>query len=331
MKQKREIYKIVENNFYEIRKNAQDSLELRRDLLYKRSSRAKEIEKELGNTAINVARAVLNGADSVSELRNLKVKNSQLQEELKNILKELDLPENHLEIEYKCKICKDEGFTNSNMCSCMKNMIKKEIYNEINKLSPLNLSTFDSFSLDYYSDEPICNSVQSPRERMSIIYRFCMEYAKKFSKNSQNILMRGSTGLGKTHLSLAIANEVIEKGLGVIYISAPNMVSQLEKEKFKGVEFFSGSEEYFVNCDLIIIDDLGTEFSTQFSNSMIYNIVNSRILMSKPTIISTNLTIKELEQNYTERMVSRIMGENIRLEFIGEDIRQKKRYKKSFN
>ena len=210
----------------------------------------------------------------------------------------------------------------------MKNLIKKQIYEDLNKLSPLSLSTFNTFSLDYYSDFSIREGEQSPRERMNIIYRYCINYANNFSKNSKSIIMRGGTGLGKTHLSLAIANTVISNGFGVIYVSAPNMISHLEKERFRDAEIFAGSEEHFVDCDLLIIDDLGSEFSTQFSSAAMYNIVNSRILMSKPTIINTNLSIKEIEKIYTERMVSRIIGGNVRLEFIGEDIRQQKRFTK---
>ena len=328
MRYTKEMYKKAEKKLYEMRKTAQNDLEFKRDILYKRVPRVKEIEKELASTSIKAARAVISGADTINELRKLKTNNLNLQEELKKILEELNLPQDYLEVKHKCQKCKDEGFVAGVMCECMKNIIKKEIYNELNKLSPLSLSTFGTFSLDYYSNLPQKAGEQSPRERMEIIYGFCIKYAGEFSKKSQNLLMKGRTGLGKTHLSLAIANEVIEKGFGVIYISAPNMVAKLEKEKFNNAGALGGSEEHFINCDLLIIDDLGTEFSTQFSNSMVYNIVNSRILMAKPTIISTNLSIKELEKLYTERMVSRIIGGNVRLEFLGEDIRQKKRFKR---
>lgn len=327
MRYKKEIYKKAKKILYERRKDAQDSLEFRRKSLYKIAPEAKEFEKELANTSINVARAVLKGANTANELKILKENNLKIRDRLENVLKKFNLPKDYLKIKYTCEKCNDTGFISGTLCECIKKIMKKEVYDELNKLSPLKLSTFKTFSLSYYSNSPIHEGEQSPREIMTFIYEFCIKYAREFNKNSQNLIMRGGTGLGKTHLSLAIANTVIENGFGVIYISAPNMVSKLEKEKFGSSETLTGSEEYFINCDLLIIDDLGTEFSTQFSNSTIYNIVNSRILMSKPTIISTNLSIKELEKNYTERMVSRIIGENVRLEFIGEDIRQKKRLK----
>ena len=212
----------------------------------------------------------------------------------------------------------------------MKKMMKKEVYNELNKMSPLELSSFENFSLDFYSDTPQPKSELTPKKRMAKILEFCKKYASQFKKNSPSLLMTGSTGLGKTHLSLAIAKEVIEKGFGVIYGSAQNIISKMEKEKFRGYQNSSDeTERHYIDCDLLIIDDLGTEYLTSFSSAAIYNIVNSRIMMNKPTIISTNLSMKELEKNYSQRMVSRIIGNNIRLEFLGSDIRQKIMFQKN--
>jgi DNA replication protein DnaC len=149
----------------------------------------------------------------------------------------------------------------------------------------------------------------------------CKEYANNFNKHSESLFMKGSTGLGKTHLSLSIANEVIKKGYGVIYVSAPSLVSQLEKEHFTYNKNDSKTDEMLIDCDLLIIDDLGTEFATQFSNSAIYNIFNSRLLADKPVIINTNLTLQELERQYSQRFVSRITGQATRLDFFGKDIR----------
>ena len=141
-------------------------------------------------------------------------------------------------------------------------------------------------------------------------------------------MLTGGTGLGKTHLSLSIAREVINKGFGVIYGSAQNIVSKMENEKFRNYQSSDESERHYIDCDLLIVDDLGTEYTTAFSSAAIYNIINSRIMMSKPTIISTNLTMKDMEKSYTYRMVSRVIGNNIRLEFLGSDIRQKMMMKK---
>ncbi len=327
----KDIYEAVEKKLYLQRREAEEKAEKRRQIFYKRFPRALEIEKTLARTAIRTAKIVIGGNNVKDQLEKLKENNFKLQEELKSFLNKLELPDDYLEVKYKCTKCQDKGYVDGIMCECMKDLLKKESYNKLNKLSPLELCTFESFDLDYYSDIPIRENAPSPRKRMGDILNFCRKYAYNFNKESPSLLMRGSTGLGKTHLSLAIASSVINSGYGVIYGSSQNIVSKLERERFKASEGNNNSEKYFIECDLLIIDDLGTEFSTTFSNSAIYNIVNSRIMMGKPTIISTNLSLKELEKSYTERMVSRIIGNNIQLEFLGVDIRQQKMRRKKCN
>lgn len=326
----KEIYDKVQKELYDIKMEAVDELNRKKDILYNRFPEAAEIEKQLSATAIKAARAVISGANSKDELLKLRQTTKNLRERLTHILKSVNLPENYLELNYRCKKCSDEGYIDGIMCDCMKKMMKKEVYNELNKMSPLELSSFENFSLDFYSDTPQPNSELTPKKRMAKILEFCKKYASQFKKNSPSLLMTGSTGLGKTHLSLAIAKEVIEKGFGVIYGSAQNIISKMEKEKFRGYQNSSDeTERHYIDCDLLIIDDLGTEYLTSFSSAAIYNIVNSRIMMNKPTIISTNLSMKELEKNYSQRMVSRIIGNNIRLEFLGSDIRQKIMFQKN--
>ena len=324
----REVFEEVQKKLYKIRNDSWEELARKKEILYKRFPVAEEIEKKLASTAIESARAVLAGNSSKMELVKLRKKNKSLREELKEILASINLPEDYLEISHNCKKCGDEGFIDGIMCECMKDMLKKESYNRLNSMSPLELSSFDNFSLDYYSDMPFDSNTQSPRKRMSLILDFCKKYAKNFNKRSPGLLLTGGTGLGKTHLSLSIAREVINKGFGVIYGSTQNIVSKMENEKFRNYQSGEESEKYYIDCDLLIIDDLGTEYSTQFSSAAIYNIINSRIMMSKPTIISTNLSMKDMEKSYTYRMVSRIIGNNIRLEFLGSDIRQKMMMKK---
>ena len=326
----KEIYDKVQKELYDIKMEAVDELNRKKDILYNRFPEAAEIEKQLSATAIKAARAVISGANSKDELLKLRQTTKNLRERLTHILKSVNLPENYLELNYRCKKCSDEGYIDGIMCDCMKKMMKKEVYNELNKMSPLELSSFENFSLDFYSDTPQPNSELTPKKRMAKILEFCKKYASQFKKNSPSLLMTGSTGLGKTHLSLTIAKEVIEKGFGVIYGSAQNIISKMEKEKFRGYQNSSDeTERHYIDCDLLIIDDLGTEYLTSFSSAAIYNIVNSRIMMNKPTIISTNLSMKELEKNYSQRMVSRIIGNNIRLEFLGSDIRQKIMFQKN--
>lgn len=321
----RDIYEEVQQKLYRMRVNAWEELEKKKQMFFKRFPEAEIIEKKLAKTAIDSARAVLKGSDVKKELESLREQNVFLRKRLTEILKRVDLPSDYLEVKHHCKKCGDEGFVDGVMCDCMKDLMKKSSYNKLNSISPLELSSFDTFSLDYYPDYAEVEGRKSPREEMCGIFEYCRKYADGFSSKSPSLLMVGHTGLGKTHLSLAIASDVIDKGYGVIYISAQNMVSKLEKDKFQNFgKYFDESERHFIDCDLLIIDDLGTEYATSFSGAAIYNVINSRIMMMKPTIISTNLTMKELQKSYSPRMISRIMGNNIRLEFAGSDIRQRR-------
>ena len=185
--------------------------------------------------------------------------------------------------------------------------------------APLRLSTFDSFKLDLYPDETDVNGI-NPRQHMERVVRYCKGYANNFTTESKSLLMCGATGLGKTHLSLAIANEVIRRGYGVIYVSAPAIIAHYESQMRQRSE----TDELLdmaTDCDLLIIDDLGTEFISQFSVSHIYNLINSRLLTRKPVIINTNFTMRELEKTYSNRLVSRLNGEAEKLNFFGRDIR----------
>ncbi len=321
----KEVYDAVTRKLEQKRLRAGREAEERRAEFYRRCPRAAEIERELSSTAVAAARAVLGGGDVSGALQRLKERNLAQQEELSRLLSSCGLARDALEPHYACPSCEDTGYVDGVMCSCMKQELRREAYERLSSLSPLELSSFESFSLDYYSDVPVRGEL-SPRRQMEAVLRYCRGYAARFSLSAPSLLMQGATGLGKTHLSLAIASEAIAAGYGVVYGSTPSLVSQLEKERFRPQRDEAGeSERHLIGCDLLILDDLGTEFSTSFSNAAIYNILNSRIMVGRPTIISTNLSAKELEQQYSERLVSRIMGNHVRLEFLGGDVRLQKR------
>jgi hypothetical protein len=318
------VYKAASDTLHERRLNAEKAAERRKEEVYKRFPRVKELEKQISVGGIKTARAVLAGGDVKDAVSKLRDQNLAMQAEVKRILTDNGYPENYFEPDYFCKKCNDKGYFDINgktvRCSCMKSALVTCACAELNRYAPLSLSTFESFDLEYY-DKSINPEVKtSPYEHMSKIFRHCQNYADNFSKNSESILMSGKTGLGKTHLSLAIANEVIKKGYGVVYASAPQIISKLEKEYFssdKDDSLFS----MLVDCDLLIIDDLGTEFYSQFAVSQFYNLFNSRMLSNEPIIINTNLTITELREKYTDRFVSRICGNARQLDFLGRDIR----------
>ncbi len=319
----KEIHMKAEEVLSRRRQKAFYDAEERRERIYAEIPRVREIEQLLARTGIAAAKAVLAGSDTKTELIKLRDENLKLQGELRVLLAKNGLKPEDLEEQYKCPMCSDKGYIDGKMCQCMKTLLRDTAFNELNSLSPLSLSSFDTFSLNYYSDTPDKNG-KVPRRRLENIYNFCVNYAENFGDMSKSLLMEGATGLGKTHLSLAIARRVIEKGYGVIYCSTPNILSVLEKEHFSR-DSDRPTKRHLEECDLLILDDLGTEFSTQFTTSTIYNIINTRLSRDKATIVNTNLSLFELKKIYSERLVSRMVGEHIYLEFVGEDIRLAKR------
>lgn len=298
------------------RLDAKRDSQMRTEAFLSAHPRAMEIENELTHTFTAIARAMMAGEKE--KILSIKEKNLSLQAELRGIYAAAGVTPEELKPRYTCMKCHDRGNVDGVECSCRRELLKQIACDDLNRRSPLSLSDFDSFELHYYPEQF--------RRKMSNIYNFCKGYAQNFSECSDGILMTGGTGLGKTHLALAIANEVTKKGMGVVYISAPEMVSALEEYQFgrEGVRR-DITPSLLTECDLLIIDDLGTEFATNFSRSSVYSVFNSRISRGKPTIISTNLSLKELEQAYSDRFVSRVTGYCRRLHFEGNDIRIQKK------
>ena len=255
-----------------------------------------------------------------------KMKNLSAQENITKLLEKHGLQKDHLEIKYFCPLCEDTGFVDSKLCSCHIELLKTLAFEEAGKNSPLKFSRFEDFRLDYYSDEIPSGSDISPKKMMSQILEYCKEYAENFDRYSCSVFMQGETGLGKTHLSLAIAGEVISKGYNVLYNSAQNIFNELQKERFGKNDTHGAFEAMVLECDLLVIDDLGAEFSTQFTKAALYNIINTRINTGLPTIISTNMDLAEIENEYSKRISSRIIGEYAHLYFMGKDIRQQRLY-----
>lgn len=322
------IYMTAQSRIEKRQKQAREELDIRREKAYLAIPQLSQIQNRIAACGAQVIGAFAkgSGAEGKAFVEKLAKESLEAQKERKALLTAAGFPEDYLEPHYVCDKCEDTGVTNDGICNCQRELLIQVAKEEIEKSAPLSKSTFDKFSLDFYPEAVDSNGI-SPQKRMGEISQFCKAYADDFSINSPSLFMHGATGLGKTHLSLAITNTVIEKGYGVVYGSAPNIFGQLEKEHFSKQNPFERTyEQELLESDLVIIDDLGVEFSTQFTVSCIYNIINSRILSGKPTIISTNLTPAELEDKYTQRITSRIIGSYISLKFTGRDIRQLKRY-----
>lgn len=255
-------------------------------------------------------------------LQQQKIRNLTAQQQIRALLQKHDLPEDYLEVRYCCPVCSDTGIDGSRLCACHIEILKKLAYDEAGRKSPLKFCRFDEFRLDYYSDKYSAEYGCSPRQRMGEILDYSKTYAATFDDSSPSLLFFGETGLGKTHLSLSIAGAVINAGYSVLYNSAQNIFNELQKERFGKGDADGRFEPMVLECDLLVIDDLGAEFSTQFTNAALYNIINTRINSGLPTIISTNLNMTGIEERYTRRISSRLIGEYALFNFIGEDVRQ---------
>lgn len=286
--------------------------------IYSKTPRLSVIDNELSKNGAAAAIKAING--DIEGLELLRDKSRKLSNEKQKLLSAAGIGD----FKPLCPVCNDEGFVKGKLCDCVKLIAKELVISELNEKLPLNTSRFNNFSLSYYPTDEDENGI-SPKKRMSAIFDFCHTYAKNFTPKSESLLFLGGAGLGKTHLSLAIGSLVIEKGYGVIYGSAGNLLGKIEKE------YFSRNEPEFsdavLECDLLIIDDLGTEFATQFAHSALYNIINTRLLSNKPTLINTNLSFSEIEERYTARISSRLAGGYTIKKFLGNDIRIAKAFK----
>ena len=280
------------------------------------------IEEQIRTAALGAAKLLTGSPSDASVLKKLERASVQAQKDRIALLKHLKLPEDYLDEQYTCPQCEDSGFISGRLCDCHARLLKTLACEELSRTSPSSFCGFDNFSLNYYSNKLDPEIGLKPRTIMKKTLQECREYADGFSLLSPSMYFCGGTGLGKTHLSLAIANEVTQRGFGVVYITTQNLMNRLEKEHFSK-DSQEDTLELVLGCDLLIIDDLGTEFATTFTNAQLYNIINTRLLETKPVIISANLTYEDIEVRYDPRLASRIMSYRY-VDFIGTDVRQQK-------
>ncbi len=313
---KEEIYAKAFENKREALKAKERNREMLLAAAYASEPRLSEIDSTMSKVGATLAITALSGnSEKIAELKKIS---TALAAEKKLLLNKAQVPE----IVFDCPLCGDTGYLGGKICECIKREYSSLFAAELSREMPLSDCTFDNFELKYYPETS--ENGKKPRKKMSGIFEMCKNYAQSFDpQNSVNMLFMGKTGLGKTHLSLAIVSEVIKKGYSPVYGSAENLFSAVAAEKFRS----DGKEIYdtFLNCDLLVIDDLGTETVTSVTKSTLYNIVNTRMMTRKPTIISTNLGIEEIDAMYTQRITSRFLGSYEAYEFLGMDIRQQKK------
>lgn len=277
------------------------------------------------STKSKLANIIFSRRDDIrTEIEKIRDENLAMQAKLKSLLSGMGFDEDYLDIKYTCQKCNDTGITSGNRCDCITELLDKYSVFELNKSCKIKLHSFSEFDLDYYPDNVVYkgNAINA-REKMADNLRFCINYCNGFSPNSPGLLFLGDTGLGKTFLSSCIACEVLKKGYSVAFDSIQNYLREIEKEHFGRSQ--GDTLETLLNADLVILDDLGSEFSSSFNSASIYNIINSRANMDKPTIVSTNLSLEELQTRYDNRIISRLIGNYMTLRFIGSDIRLIKR------
>ena len=309
------IFEMAQSVMTQRRLSAVSQNDKRIDEVNKKIPEIYEINKCLFNTGKELMKIIAKKKNVGQEVEKLKQTNLEAQAMIKNLLLSNGYPEDYLEIQYNCPDCQDTGYCNGEYCSCFKKLYGNLSANEMNKNSQIKLSSFDTFSLSYYTG--------SDYDVMKRIFEFTKEYARNFRSTGGSILMFGRTGLGKTHLSLSIANVVLSKGYSVIYDSAINILRKIEREHF-GRDNSNDTLSLILDCDLLILDDLGTEMTTAFTVSALYQLINTRLTGGKKTIISTNLTVSDISARYSAQIASRIGGEYLPMQFYGEDIRMLK-------
>lgn len=312
------------------RKAREEAQERLRSEIYAKLPRVAAIDRELRRTITQIIAASLrDGSDPVPAIGVIRDKNLSLQAEKAALLTEHGYPADALDDKPACPKCSDTGWVGANMCACLKALCTEEQIRELSKLLDLGEQSFDSFSLDYYSPLPWPGESLSPRENMEFIFDVCSSYARKFGRfYFRNLFLTGAPGLGKTFLSACIARVVSEDGFSVVYDTAGHVFSQFESAKFRRDDDgdTAGEDvERCMNCDLLILDDLGTEMTTSFVQSALYQLLNGRLLAGKSTVISTNLDPEELGRRYGAPLLSRLEGEYQLLPFVGTDIRRLKR------
>ena len=297
-----------------LRQNNDTRREALKNKLYVDIPRVAEIDSELSTLGMKIVTACF--SEGAAKVEELKVRCEELYSEREGLF---DADE--YSVPFECDKCQDSGYLDGQYCDCITRAAKRYQYEALSTVMPFNECGFNNFNLEYYPEEG--NTNISPKLRMEKNLNYCKKFVNNFP-TGENLLFMGGVGLGKTHLSVAIARELIEKGYGVYYASVENLVTNLQKEKFGKVDGDFSYLQAVEDADLLIVDDLGTEFNTQYSKTAIYEIVNSRLLSGKSTIINTNLFMEELNDRYTARIASRFIGNYTPLLFEGNDIRQQK-------
>ncbi|MCL2398254.1 MAG: ATP-binding protein [Defluviitaleaceae bacterium] len=329
------VFKDIMREYESDRDRAANLLKERREEVYRYLPGVKEIDEELSQIGISVAKRLLKeGADTKSLIENMKKHSEKLKAEKEHLLSEIGVSNNYFNAIYRCNLCEDTGYltkelSRTNRCQCLKRRLIDKYYDLSSIRGLLEAENFDTFDIRYYSDEILPSEGISPKNNMELIFKNAMKFVDDFGQTFQNLLFYGETGMGKTFLCNCIAKDLLDRGHTVLYVTAPRIFKLVEDYRFNRDEMEDPNYaiDAVTDVDLLILDDLGAEFSTLVTNSTLFDIINQRLLAKLPTVISTNLQLAELETHYTERIISRFFGNYKISKFFGDDIRLKKKYK----
>ncbi len=294
--------------------------------VYGRIPAVKELDQEIGAQAARCARLGLSG--DREELERQKAQLESLRAARKRAVADGGFPEDYTELRYSCPDCKDTGYADGKRCRCFERARLRLLYAQSNIEEALKRENFGTLSFAYYDDREKLPQLGMPEAAyMRLVVKQCREFARTFPEKGGSMLFTGSTGVGKTFLSNCIAKELIDAGVSVIYLSSQDLFELFSRSRFgrDGQEEAEENCRHILECELLIIDDLGTELNNSFVSSQLFYCINERILRKRGTIISTNLSVDQLRDSYSDRVASRIMSHYTAIPFYGGDIRMKKR------
>ena len=323
-------YNIIMRIYDQRQSENRHNRERRIEEVYSAIPRIKEIEDAISSSAVARAKELLFGGNETERSLQLSESIKALIHEKNDLLEKNGFSSDYMELKYDCDACKDTGYIGDEKCHCFKQAVIDMLYTQSNLKQILCKENFDTFSFSYYNDD-IPNPVNNltPYQNIKKVYSVCQEFIENFDASFQNILFYGDTGTGKTFLTNCIANELIKRSKSVIYLTAISLFDLFSKQAFSNdaddVITSKDLEQYLFDCDLLIIDDLGTESPNSFTNSKLFYCLNERFLREKSTIISTNLSLEMINGLYSERIYSRIVSNYTLLKLFGDDIRIKKK------
>jgi len=297
--------------------------------IYEKDPRIAELDALLRASVAEAASAALRtGGDPEKAIAAIEAKNLACQAERRERIAALGYPEGCIDGVPACPLCADRGFVGTRPCRCLLKVYQEEQRKELSRLLDLQGERFERFDLRYYSDRADPVTGDSPRQHMAMVLRICRSYAQTFAPGSGSLFLTGAPGLGKTFLSACIASAVAEKGYSVVYDTAVNVVSYFEEARFgrRGEQEEAEADvQRCLRCDLLILDDLGSEMITALTVSAVYELLNTRLREGKSTVVSSNLSAEEIGRRYSPQIGSRLAGSFEELKFYGTDIRQMKK------